>query len=98
MKYKDENGEWVEIAVKASDTLPIGTQVAFGGSIAPINWLICDGSEVSRTTYADLFSVIGTSYGEGDGSTTFNLPDKRSRTSIGVDSRDTDFDAIGKKD
>lgn len=46
----------------------------FAGKVAPEGWLICDGSALSRTTYASLFAVIGTSYGEGDGSTTFNIP------------------------
>lgn len=48
---------------------------AFAGSSAPSGWLVCDGSAVSRTDYADLFAAIGTTYGTGDGSTTFNLPD-----------------------
>lgn len=47
----------------------------FGGNNPPDGWLTCDGSAVSRVTYANLFSVIGTNFGEGDGSTTFNLPD-----------------------
>ena len=46
----------------------------FAGTTAPDGWLICDGSAVSRTTYADLFAVIGTTYGAGDGNSTFNLP------------------------
>lgn len=46
----------------------------YGGSVAPDGWLICDGSAVSRTTYSALFAVIGTTYGAGDGSTTFNIP------------------------
>ena len=57
------------------DTLPVGTIVQFGGSIIPTNWLLCDGSEISRTDYAQLFDIIGTTYGSGDGFTTFNLPD-----------------------
>lgn len=52
----------------------VGTIQAFGGSTAPDGWLICDGSAISRTLYADLFAVIGETYGAGDGSTTFNLP------------------------
>lgn len=48
---------------------------AFAGSTAPTGWLVCDGSAISRTYYADLFTAIGTTYGTGDGSTTFNLPD-----------------------
>lgn len=53
---------------------PIGTIFAFAGSEIPNGYLPCNGSAISRTTYADLYSVIGTTYGAGDGSTTFNLP------------------------
>ena len=53
---------------------PIGSVQAFAGSTIPTGWLLCDGSAVSRTTYAALFAVIGTTYGTGNGSTTFNLP------------------------
>src|SRR5690606_17084665 len=51
---------------------------------APVGTLLCDGSEVSRTTYEDLFDKIGTTYGVGDGSSTFNLPNLQRRTIIGV--------------
>ena len=51
-----------------------GSLMPFAGSTIPTGWLNCDGSAVSRTTYADLFAVIGTTYGAGDGSTTFNIP------------------------
>lgn len=78
------------------DTLPIGSITAYGKETAPANWLICDGSEVNRKTYSDLFKVIGTKYGEGDGSTTFNLPNLKGRVPVGLDSDDTDFNAIGK--
>lgn len=78
------------------DTLPIGSITAYGKETAPANWLICDGSTVSRTAYADLFAVIGTKYGEGDGSTTFNLPNLKGRVPVGLDSDDTDFNSIGK--
>lgn len=53
---------------------PTGCVMAFAGSTTPDGWLLCDGSDVSRTTYANLFAVIGTTYGAGDGSTTFGLP------------------------
>ena len=61
----------------------LGEIRAYAGSISPSKWLICDGSAISRTDYADLFAVIGTTYGTGDGSTTFNLPDLKGRTPIG---------------
>lgn len=53
---------------------PTGIFVPFGGTVAPTGWLICDGTAISRTTFSDLFAVIGTAYGNGDGTTTFNLP------------------------
>lgn len=56
----------------------------FAGTTAPHGCLFCDGSAVSRTTYAALFDVIGTTYGAGDGSTTFNIPDLSGRVVIGV--------------
>lgn len=56
----------------------------FAGATAPTGWLICDGAAVSRTDYAALFAVIGTTYGTGDGITTFNLPDMRGRFPLGV--------------
>ena len=63
---------------------PSGMISAYGGSVAPTGWLICDGSAVSRTDYADLFNVIGTNFGAGDGSTTFNIPDLRGKFAEGV--------------
>ena len=57
-----------------SDT-PVGTILGYGGASAPSGWLLCDGSAVSRTAYAELWGVVGTTYGSGDGSTTFNVPD-----------------------
>jgi microcystin-dependent protein len=68
----------------AGATGPTGSVVMFAGSAAPTGWLLCDGSAVSRTTYAALFAAIGTTYGTGDGSTTFNLPDLRGRTPVGA--------------
>ncbi len=56
----------------------------YAGPTAPSGWLFCDGSPVSRTAYANLFAAIGTVFGAGDGSTTFNLPDLRGRTPIGA--------------
>ena len=61
----------------------VGTIFMFAGTTAPEGYIICDGSAVSRTTYSDLFEAIGTTYGIGDGSTTFNLPDLSGRVPIG---------------
>lgn len=75
---------------------PSGAIMMFGGSAAPNGWLICNGSVVSRTTYAALFAAIGTTYGAGDGTTTFNLPDLRTRVAAGLNSTVTEFNALGK--
>jgi microcystin-dependent protein len=56
---------------------PVGAIQAYGGITAPSGWLLCQGQAVSRTEYADLFKAIGTAFGTGDGSTTFNIPDLR---------------------
>jgi len=63
--------------------IPSGGILPYGGSSAPSGYLLCDGSAVSRTTYATLFGVIGTAFGSGDGSTTFNVPDLRGRSPLG---------------
>lgn len=72
-------------AAYAGALLPTGSIVAYGGSSAPSGYLLCYGQAVSRTTYAALFAVLGTAYGTGDGSTTFNVPDLRGRTGLGAD-------------
>ena len=68
--------------VEDNDKLPIGSGIDYFGITAPTNYMFADGSAISRTEYAELFAIIGTTYGAGDGSTTFNLPDKRERVSI----------------
>lgn len=76
--------------------VPSGAIAAFGGSAAPTDWLLCDGSAVSRATYADLFTAISTTYGAGDGSTTFNLPNLKGRVPVGRDAAVTEFDTLGE--
>jgi microcystin-dependent protein len=61
---------------------PIGGIIPFAGSAAPINWLMADGSAVSRTTYPDLFAVCGITYGAGDGANTFNIPNMTGKMPI----------------
>ena len=75
-----------------------GVIVPYAGNTAPVGWLLCDGSAVSRTTYSVLFDVIGTTYGSGDGSTTFNLPDLRGAFPVGADSVIDVGDTGGEKD
>lgn len=66
------------------DIMPAGVIVPFAGTTVPAGYLLCDGSAVSRTTYADLFAAIGTTYGAGDGNTTFNLPNTNWRALTGI--------------
>ncbi len=77
--------------------IPAGVMVPFGGATAPSGWLMCNGSLVSRTTYADLFTAIGTIHGAGDGSTTFALPDAQGRGIVGLGTH-ADVNAVGKND
>jgi microcystin-dependent protein len=66
--------------------VPSGCILDFGGDTAPNGWLVCDGSAIARVQYSALFAILQTKYGAGDGSTTFNLPDLRSRFTIGAGS------------
>lgn len=88
-------------AIVVGNTIPAGVIQAFGGGTVPTGWLLCDGSVVSRTTYAGLFSAVGVANGNGDGSTTFHLPDIRGRFLRGADDMGTgaagrDPDAAGR--
>jgi microcystin-dependent protein len=69
-----------------SALIPSGCIMQYAGSSAPSGWLVCDGSAVSRTTCANLFAVIGTTYGNGNGTTTFNLPNFSGAVALGVGS------------
>lgn len=79
----------------AAAALPPGIIAPYAAASAPAGWLICAAQAVSRTTYSALFAVIGTTYGVGDGSTTFNLPDLRGRVIAGVDNQGG-FGAAGR--
>ena len=74
---------------------PIGSVIQYAGAVEPDGWFICNGRELSRTVYADLFDVIGTTYGDGDGSTTFNIPDFRGRLPQGVGTLGADSYVLG---
>lgn len=73
-----------KLLAKAIAATPVGMIEMFGGYAPPDGWLLCDGSEVSRTEYAALFNVIGTDYGDGDGTETFNVPNMIDRMPVGV--------------
>lgn len=83
-----------EAQLQLSD--PVARIEAFAGSTAPAGWLLCNGAAVSRTSYPELFAAIGTTYGAGNGSSTFNLPDLRGRVPVGRDASQTEFDVLGE--
>lgn len=74
MNWTTYNSAGAALSQSLTD-MPVGTITGYAGTTAPSGWLLCDGSAVSRTTYAELFGVVSTTYGSGDGSTTFNVPD-----------------------
>lgn len=73
------------LAAALATILPIGVIVDYGGVTAPTKWLLCYGQAISRTTYSALFTAIGTTWGAGNGTTTFNVPDLRGRVTAGQD-------------
>lgn len=79
----------------ASGSSPSGALIMWPTGSAPTGWLLCDGAAVSRTTYAALFAVIGTTFGAGDTTTTFNLPDYRDRMPIGANTIAASVGATG---
>lgn len=85
------NGRWLRRwqLPSATDPTPIGTIAMYGAASAPTGWLLCDGSAISRTIYSGLFGVISTTYGMGDGSNTFNVPDFRQKFALGKASSGT---------
>lgn len=90
----------INVAGEINATLgvgPAGAITMFGGYTAPNGYLLCQGQAVSRTTYARLFTAISTNYGTGDGTTTFNLPDLRSRVPVGYNASEVEFNSLSKK-
>jgi microcystin-dependent protein len=83
-------------AVDNQFLMPPGAITLWATGTAPSGWLLCQGQEVSRTGFADLFTVISTTYGVGNGTTTFNLPNLQGRIPVGFDSSQTEFDTLGK--
>lgn len=77
--------------------VPTGSLTQFVGGAAPAGWLLCDGSAVSRTTYAALYALTGDAYGAGNGTTTFNVPDLRGRMPVGLGTH-ADVDTLGDND
>jgi len=95
LAFLEKNAESVSQADLAA-LIPAGMIMPTALASAPPGWLLCDGSAVSRTTYADLFAAIGTTFGAGNGSTTFNVPNLKGRMPVGIDTAQTEFDTRGE--
>jgi microcystin-dependent protein len=78
------------------ENLPIGTILPYSSTTIPSGYMVCDGGAISREDYSELFDIIGTTYGSGDGSTTFNLPNLKGRIPVGQDTGDATFDEVGE--
>jgi microcystin-dependent protein len=90
------NTQTKDVNYKSFSLTPPGVISQYAGSSAPNGYLLCDGSAVSRSTYSQLFNVIGVLYGNGNGATTFNLPNLKGRIPVGFDSSQTEFDNLGE--
>jgi microcystin-dependent protein len=90
-------GNLSALANNVVQTTPVGVIEAFAGVNAPAGWLFCDGSAISRIQYPELFSALSTTYGSGDGSTTFNIPDMRGRIPVGKGTH-TDVATLGNNE
>lgn len=75
---------------------PVGSISNYAGSISPTGYLLCDGSAISRTLYHQLFLVIGTTYGSGDGINTFNIPNLKGKFVVGFDTNQTEFNNLSE--
>jgi microcystin-dependent protein len=95
-KSSEVNQNFSDILAEIVKGIPTGSGKLWFTDSVPSGWLLCDGSAVSRTTYARLFAVIGTIYGSGDGSTTFNLPNFKGRVPVGKDIGQSEFDSLGE--
>lgn len=89
-KFARGDGVWASVV-----GIPTGVILAFATSTAPSGWLLTDGSAVSRSTFSALFALIGTTYGSGDGSTTFNVPDIRDKIPLGKGATHSTLGATG---
>lgn len=84
------------VRINGTPDAPVGAILPYAGINIPDGWLLCDGSEISRNTYSYLYWSIRDTYGAGDGTTTFNLPNLSGRVIVGLNTNDTDFDELGK--
>jgi len=92
----NSSGDATSLDALVRSAMPVGSLTAYVGTSAPdSSWVVCNGAAIDRTTYATLFALIGTTYGSGDGSTMFNVPDLRGRVIAGFDSLSGTFGVLG---
>jgi Microcystin-dependent protein len=101
LKYKDPaDGIYKPVSYSEAappvDATPVGAVMMWMTATAPSGWALCNGTLLSRTTFRNLFDVIGVSYGIGDGITTFATPNMVSRVPVGLDAGQTEFNALAK--
>jgi microcystin-dependent protein len=101
LNYVDGVTSAIQTQINNIASVPTGVINPYAGPITnppapPTGWLLCDGAAVSRSTYATLFGIVGTTYGVGDNSTTFNLPNLKGRVPVGLDSSQSEFDTLGE--
>jgi len=94
----NEDGTLSDAFKDEAQVIPTGTVIARLSTVVPTGWLFCNWAEVSRTTYASLFATIGTTYGAGNGTTTFNLPNFQDRFLYGKGSTSSIGDSGGESD
>lgn len=85
-----------ENIINIEKTVPIGSLLEWFSETIPKGWLLLDGSAISRNEYSELFDLYGVKYGEGDGTTTFNLPNIKGKTLVGLDVTQNEFNTLGK--
>jgi microcystin-dependent protein len=93
------NASLGSIQTQISNNTPSGVINVWAGATAPTGWILCQGQAISRTTHASLYSALGgasSPYGQGDGTSTFNVPNLKGRIPVGLDSAQTEFDALGE--
>lgn len=98
LNYVDGVTSAIQTQINNIASVPTGVINPWAGVAGspPTGWLLCDGTAVSRSTYSTLFGIVGTFYGVGDNSTTFNLPNLKGKVPVGLDSTQTEFDTRGE--
>ena len=98
LNYVDGVTSAIQTQINNIASVPTGVINPWAGVAGspPTGWLLCDGTAVSRSTYSTLFGIVGTFYGVGDNSTTFNVPNLKGRVPVGLDSTQTEFDTRGE--